>query len=119
MLLDAPYDKYESVFKTGSSVICSPPVTNTDEDYMFYTEDMNKFTAHLLVNDWKPCGEDYEGADTGLFRALRKGKLNYIITDSQSYYDKFYEATKLATKLNLLQKEQRIALFSYIINGEI
>lgn len=119
MLLDAPYDKYESVFRTGSSVICNPPVTDTDEDYMFYTEDMERFAIHLLTNGWETCGKDYEGHNAGLFRALRKGKLNYLLTDSQDYYDKFEEATKVATKLNLLQKEQRIALFNYIINGEL
>lgn len=121
MLTDAPYTLYETVFRTGSSVICNPPVVDTDEDYMFLTEDVDKFKEHLVKNGWDVCGaEEYPtNEDSYNWVALRKGKLNYLLTSDDEYYDKFREATHLATKLNLLQKEQRVALFHYVIEGEI
>lgn len=121
MYQDVPYALYESAFKTGSSVICNPPVTNTDEDVMFFTEDYSGLVVHLLINGWEACNsKEYEGQDGDYnWSAYRKGNLNYLITDNQDYYDKFELATNLATKLNLLEKSQRITLFTYIIKGTI
>jgi len=117
MLVDAPFNLFESAFQTGSSVICNPPVTNTDIDFMFYTRDMAKFEAHLLKQGWKECGE-YD-VNTESWKAYRKDNLNYLLTDDNCYYEKFETATKLATKLNLLDKQQRITLFNFITEGEL
>lgn len=113
MLVDAPFNLFESAFQTGSSVICNPPVTDTDIDFMFYTRDMVKFEAHLLKAGWKDCGE-YD-ANKEQWIALRKDNLNYILTNDNTFYEKFEEATTLATQLNLLQKQQRITLFAYVL----
>lgn len=117
MLVDAPFNLFESAFQTGSSVICNPPVTNTDIDFMFYTRDMAKFEAHLLKQGWKRGGSGFETESNWI--ALRKDNLNYLLTDDNAYYEKFETATKLATKLNLLDKQQRITLFHFITEGEL
>ena len=119
MIKSIPFNLYESSFKTGSSVICNPPVLDTDIDYMIYSDVMDKLVAHLVDTGWAKCDpEDYE-ENTRPFLAFRKDKYNFIVTNNLDYYDKFEEATRLATKLNLLKKEDRITLFSYVIEGNI
>lgn len=51
---------------------------------------------------------------TGVFRSWKKDDLNLILTCSTEYYDNFYKATKLASRLNLLDKSDRIALFEAV-----
>lgn len=113
---DVPYKYYESVFQTGSTIICSPPVTNTDEDWMFYTKDMSNFQWYLMENGFKQGGSKGEQS---YWSSWKKGKLNFLLTDDIDYYDKFETATKVATKLNLKDKSQRVTLFNYVMNGEV
>jgi hypothetical protein len=112
---DVPYDLYESVFQTGSTIICSPPVTNTDEDWMFYTKDFLKFEMFLMEKGFT-FGGTYKTYDK--FHSYKKDKLNFLITGDIDYYDKFQEATTLATKLNLKEKKQRVTLFAYVLGDE-
>lgn len=117
---DAPYELYESAFCTGSSVICNPPVTNTDIDIMFFTKDMTKFGSYLMKNDWKMDGSyGFEGNFISLKKKINDNLYNYLLTSDIDYYDSFQEATVLATKLNLLEKDKRITLFNYVMNGEV
>lgn len=113
---DVPYKYYESVFQTGSTIICSPPVINTDEDWMFYTKDMSNFSYYLITNGFQIGGSVGENAN---WYSYKKDKLNFLLTNDIDYYDSFEEATKVATKLNLKDKQQRITLFNYILNGTI
>jgi len=119
MIENIPIGLYESRFTTGSSVICNPPVLNTDIDVMFYTKDMASFSCYLIDNNWKSSFEDYKLEADGIFKAYRKENYNVLLTQDIDYYDRFEEATILATKLNLLEKHQRIALFEYVVNGEL
>lgn len=119
-MLLIPNHLYDDYFKTGSSVICNPPVTNTDIDYVIFTSNYDELKEYLSGTFWDLCGDEEYGEQKGSpFSAYRKDNLNYIITDCPSHYDKMLEATKLATKLNLLEKQQRIDLFHYIVEGEI
>lgn len=115
-ITDIPYELYETMFKTGSNEICNPPVTNTDIDYMFYTKDMNKFNSYLTNNDWTYGSGGYENSN---FHSWKKDNFNLLLTEDINYYEKFEDATKLAKKLNLLVKKDRITLFNFVINGEI
>lgn len=120
MIDSIPVHLYDTYFRTGSSVICNPPITNTDEDYMFFSHDYGELCEWLHDNGWELCrGKEYGEVYGVNFTAFRRGKYNALITGDATYYDKFEEATKLATKLNLLEKSQRIALFAYIIEGEL
>jgi hypothetical protein len=47
------------------------------------------------------------------------GELNYIITEDKVFYDSMVLATKLARRLNLLEKHQRITCFEYVMYGTI
>lgn len=112
-----PEDFYTSFFYTGSSVICNPPVLDTDIDIMFLTEDSKTFEMELKEASWQACGlEEYEETEDSCWKAYRKDKLNYLFTDNKEYYDQFQAATLDAKEKNLLRKEDRIALFDTYLN---
>ena len=92
---------------------------NTDIDFVIYTEEKYNLHVHLVnTEDFKSTspdegyGENYRPITT-----YRKGNFNLIVTDDSSFFDKFKIATEVAKKLNLKEKEQRVALFQYIVDG--
>jgi len=109
-----PSNLWSNIYTTGSNYICDPPVTDTDIDYIVYSANP-KLLVWLEEEGFESCNNDYPITITGLFISLRRGKLNLIITDSYTFYHKWVEATKLAKKLNLKEKEQRITLFKYFL----
>lgn len=127
-----------SVYKTGSSVICDPPVLDTDTDYLVLVEDdrldecgarLQKYRWDNCFTDWaskqdtdpvKPCEDQYTvETETGVrFQAWRKGKDNLIVTDDLTFYLRSVGATLLAKELNLQSKGDRTALFRCIKYGD-
>jgi hypothetical protein len=116
--LNIPVELYESMFQTGSTVICNPPVLDTDIDHMIYTETVRKLDGYLRSEGFNYTSKEGSGGggDKPIY-TYRREKLNLIVTDSNDFFTKFKEATILATKLNLREKPQRIALFEYIVDG--
>lgn len=104
---------------TGSYVICSPPVEDTDRDILIYVRSISSFGRDLMNFGWELCGEEYPNQKEYGFIAYRKGIYNLIITGNESFYNLFSQATDLAKKLNLKEKQQRIDLFDYIINCQL
>lgn len=115
---EIPVKYYSEYFRTGSSVICTPPVLTTDLDVMMLTKSPDRLFTFLEENNWETNFNDYPIEDMGLFRSFKRGVYNLLVTESTDYYSKFEEATKVATKLNLVNKKDRIYLFNYIIDGE-
>lgn len=116
---------------TGSKVICNPPVLNTDEDWIVLCKD-HEFLERLIDQGWGDCRDDNQEPEIdGLdifgtvhrfnpyneagFIALRKGDLNLIVTHNVRFFSAFIEATELAKEMELNKKEQRVALFDYIL----
>jgi hypothetical protein len=101
--------------RVGSRVTCSPPVMSTDEDFVVLTKE--RIDAPLVAFGFCPApgAEFYTGNDNGGFRSFRRGDVNLIVTQEVEFYDKFQLATHLATRFNLLRKEDRIALFQAIL----
>jgi hypothetical protein len=104
---------YQVSFPTGSNYICNPPVTDTDIDTMYLVDNLNQVTKSLLNLGWKLCKEEEYPYDH--WTALRKDKYNALITDDLHYFTQFYKATEEAKSLNLLKKEDHIALFEKYI----
>ena len=102
----------------GSRVTVSPPPMDTDCDILCRCEDYDSwenFAAYLCDRDW-----DEEGAYGHMeFSSWRKEvegtNTNLILTYSESFFDKFLEATVQCKKLNLQTKEERIALFDKVM----
>ena len=104
---------------TGSYIICSPPVENTDRDILIHVKDVHRVDTELSKQDWELCGKDYPRQEEFGFVAYRKGIYNLIVTSNENYFYLFSQATDLAKKLNLKEKQQRIDLFHYIIESQI
>jgi hypothetical protein len=112
-----PYNLYEAMFQTGSSIICDPPVTDTDIDFMIHSVNWNRLHKELIKQGYTYTGNDDYPEDD--FRSYRKGVLNLIITPDINFFTRFKEATDVAKKLNLKEKVQRVGLFKYIVDGEL
>lgn len=124
-----------SVFKTGSSFTCDPPVLNTDEDYLVYVNVLDYAGYKLRQNGWKNCFEEWQNKEDtdpaketdgysvedtfgARFQAWRLGKMNVILTDDVALYLRSVGATLVAKHLNLQDKAARIALFRCIKYGQ-
>lgn len=121
----------------GSSASCSPPVLDTDIDYMVLVTDLQDTTNYLGETNWTNCcadWADHRGLDPGLslradsyavedkygasFTAFRKDKYNLIVTDDKTLYLRSVGAHMVCKHLNLLDKQDRIALYRAIKYGE-
>lgn len=114
-----------AAWPTGSRYICNPPITTTDVDFVLFVEDIQAAYKQLRETSWKIGGEDNktygEPEVNGWFSAKKKineALVNYIVVSDQDQFSKWVTATELAKKLNLLKKEDRIALFEVVVKGE-
>ena len=101
---------------SGSRVICNPAPTDTDEDWAVLSYDFRRrklLVEALLAEGFEVDGKEY-GDGTINFRSYRKGDINVIVIFNSQEYARFALATRIATALNLTNKEDRIALFSMI-----
>jgi hypothetical protein len=105
--------------RTGSSVICNPPVLDTDEDWLIVTKNIKLLIGELVSEGWDTDTKSNYGSSE--FYSLKKhinGRLiNFIVMDNLTRYIAMYEATKVATELNLRNKEDRIELFRIFIDA--
>ena len=115
-----PRHLWEGVYATGSRVICNPPVVDTDKDFVIYTSTPSELINYLVDNGFEiSINESYKfDPNTGI-TCLRKLDVNLVVTSDYNFYLKFIDATKLAKKLNLLEKSKRIELFQYVLYGNI
>lgn len=114
--------------KVGSRVTCSPPPMDTDEDFLVPVaqEDLQDLAACLDERGFELGGSEVVpaeddncvvGQDDFGFQSWKKGSINFILTCSEEFFDKFMEATRIAKEKNLLLKEERIALFQKVLYG--
>ena len=111
--VNIPQDLWVGICQTGSSVICNPPVTDTDIYFVIYTNKETKLDTFLKCKGFtksSPEEEDYDMEKEG-FSCYRKDELNLIISTSHTWYLKWVLATKVARKLNLKVKADRVMLF--------
>ena len=107
-------DNMIEIQRVGSRVTCNPAPTDTDEDYIVYTEDLS-----TLMGDCIDRAFTHEGSYVGSeFHSLRQGAINLIITTKKDFYDKFILATHVCKTLNLLDKQDRITVFQAILYGK-
>lgn len=100
-------------FMTGSRVICSPPVLNTDADFVVL--DNKGINWEGLGFKMNSHPEEYEGADD--VTMYRRGEVNLIVTHEPAVFVRWKVATAAATQMNILDKKQRIALFQGVLYG--
>ena len=125
------------ILHTGSRVVCNPPPTDTDDDYLLLVDPLtlpgleDRLTAEgfkiggsfgagrRVLEEWPDLNFARTKRDKAkIFRSYKKKELNYIVTCSLEYFEEFTHATQLAKHLNLLKKPDRIALFHAIVFNE-
>ena len=116
------FDDGAVVVAVGSRVTCSPPPTDTDEDYLILVKD-KEATVNALksmgfeysidpekVAEYEKLGETSDWSFTSLFF----GNVNYIVTDKVFFFERFLTATHICKTLNLLKKEDRVMVHEAI-----
>lgn len=111
-----------SVYPTGSKYTCTPPVLDTDEDYLVLVEDFNKVYLELSESpDWEDCmpsgTEAFKDAyqdekSYGMsWNAFRHASINIMVTGDINWYMASVAATEYCRVHNVQDKAQRIRIF--------
>jgi len=112
----------ERIEPTGSRIICNPPPTDTDMDWLCLLHvnmDMEDFQYALETDKWDDCKEGSQPyPEDELWCSYRKGVDNVIVTQDVTFFNLFMEATRQAKEQNLLLKSDRIALFNTVLGKE-
>ena len=115
-----------AVQRTGSSYTCNPPVLDTDIDFIVLVHDFENcdHNLHPLGYVVSSCateeGRDhYENDENyGLtWYAFRRGEFNLIVTGDEDWYDNMVAATNVCKRRNVLDKEDRKAIFRFMRDG--
>lgn len=105
----------------GSRVSCDPPPTDTDEDWLVLVRKDDIRAAIDLLNAngyYLDNPNTHYAPDSGDFNSWRdKDNINLIVTYDEKWHKLFLIATEAAKELNLMKKEQRVALFQAILYG--
>lgn len=126
MLVDITLDEVSRIAiamqPVGSRVTCNPPPSDTDIDYLVLIDNVGAsrlfpglFAANFDMDGSSVCDPADHLDNEGTFQSFSKGELNLIITEDPIFYRKFLAATAVAKRLNLLLKEDRIALFQAVL----
>jgi len=109
----------------GSRVTCNPPPLDTDQDVLVLIHECNR---GVMERKMREDGYVREGSNPAelvnnvdkesVFFSYRKGDMNYIVTSSATFYERFVTATRLAAKYNLMKKSERIQLFQAVLYGK-
>lgn len=104
---------YLDIYPTGSRYTCTPPVTDTDQDWV------------LLPTSATYAALDSEGFvlrgykdKYGTASDYCKGDINIILVENRDKFNKWVLATEAARKLNLQTRAERCALFRVILREE-
>jgi hypothetical protein len=109
-------DKVVKMEYVGSRVTCSPAPTDTDEDVLLLTDDLNTLIGDCIEVGFTRDGDTKASYPVG-FVSLRNGSMNFIVTDNEEFYKKFMLATHVCKFLNLKSKVDRICVFQAILYG--
>lgn len=109
------FGKWEPV---GSRVTCDPPPAGSDEDWLVFVSDRRAFVdVATMIGYSQNGGSMGPPEDDGMFTSIRHGDENLIVTDDAEFAEKFLLATKIAKRLNLLRKADRVCLFQGVLYG--
>lgn len=113
--------------EVGSRVTCDPPVMNTDRDILCLVPNRAEFQILALQSCFDADGSQphFDERDDKSLDALQRSpfisltchEINLIVTDDPEFARRFMAATRLAKRLNLLAKGDRIALFQAVLYG--
>ena len=105
----------------GSRITCAPAPIDTDQDYLVEL-DYRQSSVSDVINELGKLGYRWEGSEhyqdaAGNFMSWRRDDVNLIVTANPAFAARHRTATRLCTRLNLLDKGDRIALFQAVLYG--
>lgn len=125
--MTSPYAKLPCVLNAtpvGSRRTCLPPPTDTDDDHLLLIDNHDGFEILILSMGFNIDGSDvfdHENRTPFDERFVsykhKDNAVNLIVTTSPIFEKRFIAATAVATRLNLLNKSDRIALFQAVLYG--
>jgi hypothetical protein len=106
----------------GSRITCSPPPIDTDQDYLVEIVDGSPSNVARVLDELYEHGFKWEGSEhyqiaVGGFMSWRRDDINMIVTANHAFAERHRSATYVCTRLNLLHKPDRIALFQAVLYG--
>jgi hypothetical protein len=110
-------DKVVKMEYVGSRITCNPAPTDTDEDVLLLTDDLETLIGDCIEVGFTRDGDTKASYPEG-FVSLRNGSMNFIVTDDEEFYKKFMLATHVCKSLNLMEKNNRITVFQAILYGK-
>lgn len=111
----------------GSQVTCnpSPPLSESDLDIIVlvksgrYTDAVNALLADGFEGGGSIIADEHNRVPVNdRFESFKKSPVNIILTESETFYQRFLAGTSVAKRLNLLDKADRVALFQAVLYGE-
>jgi hypothetical protein len=108
-----------SVTPVGSRVTCNPPPVDTDLDLLVQVDEASwpDALAMLSLLDFDRDGSEIGARPDSAFASYSRGEVNVIITSDEDFRRRFIAASSVAKRLNLLHKEDRVALFQAVLYG--
>lgn len=105
--------------RAGSQVTCDPPPPIKDSDVDVLVREFDGVYPTLEGLGYTlDKGEDYDFGDAEAFHSYSNGHVNVIVCILPEFYERFAMATRVCTKLNLLEKEKRVTLFKALLYNE-
>lgn len=106
----------------GSRVTCNPAPVDTDTDYLVFvaTDDhLSKLLTYLDKEGWQWEGatEHYQNVCANTFTSFRRGSDNLIVTKNRDFVRLHKIATRICTRLNIMEKPDRIMVFQAVLYG--
>lgn len=105
----------------GSRVTCNPLPVDTDRDYLVQIS--HDYDVAGVVTRLCALGFEWEGSKhyrdaAGDFMSLRRDDLNLIVTANAEFATRHRAATHVCKRLNLPNKQDRIAVFQAVLYGK-
>lgn len=98
--------------KTGSRIICDPPVMDTDIDIVVLDTGGVYFDKYGFENT--NMSDEYDETD---FDTYRQGEVNLIVVHTVEEFRAWKTAAESAKAMNLTNKDDRIAHFQGVLYG--
>lgn len=119
MLTEAVKNLFEQCEPVGSRVVVDPAPADSDEDWLCLVNDQTVYAALEATGFAREGGPKYEGSEaTSLFVSWRREEVNLLTTEDRAFFDRFMAGTRLAVRLKVVDKQDRVALFQAVLYGK-
>lgn len=116
--MPSPFHETCAYAPTGSRRICTPPVMDTDDDWIVYIPmDLSGEAADFLDQAGAQCNDSQMSYNDGV--SYRYGEVNLILLWDYQLFHRWVSATYWAAKFNLTDKRDRKDFFQSIVDGAL